>query len=103
MLIEKFSGRIVVLDAEPGSRQAVVGGGHVDERNGLLVRGPMQITDMELDRIGCGRNAHQSEHKARGEENSEHRKHRPKVPVGPPDGQFLFQSSSILRSLARED
>ena len=103
MLVEEFSGRIVVLDAEPGSGQAVVGGRHVEQRNGLLVPGPMQITDMEFGRIGRVRNARRGEHEARREENSDHRKHRSKLPICLPRRQFLFQSSAILRSLARED
>ena len=51
-LVEEFSGRIVVLDRQPGARDTVIGGRNIEQRDRGFDLGAAQIADLDLDRLG---------------------------------------------------
>ena len=51
-LVQEFPGCIVVLDRQLRAREAVIGGRHVEQRDGGLAFGNAQIADLDLNRLG---------------------------------------------------
>jgi hypothetical protein len=51
-LVQKSAGRVVVVDGELRSRDAVICRRHFKERDRLRLVGSAEITDLDIERVG---------------------------------------------------
>src|SRR5262249_29816641 len=72
MLVEKFSGGVVVLDRKARTGNAVIVGGLRNQRQGLFDACVVKIADVDLDRLGRKRKGRDQRQANRGRQPSEH-------------------------------